>query len=74
MFVSVYPVATGMSIEEISVVEEKMKDNPFVKLQQHFSIYYKIIEDTENSLKYINPVQFYLPWNSAGKECPFQYV
>jgi hypothetical protein len=74
MFVSVFPAAAGTSIEEISVVEEKMKDNPFVKLQQHFSSYYKINKDTENSHKYINPVQFYLPWNSAGKECPFHYV
>jgi len=63
-----------MSSEEISVLEEKMKDNPFVRFQQHFSSYYKINKDTENSREYINPVQLLLPRNAAGKECPFQYV
>jgi hypothetical protein len=63
-----------MTAEQIAVVEEKMKDNPFVQLQQHFSSYYKINKDTENSAEYINPVQFHLPRNLAGKKCPFQYV
>jgi hypothetical protein len=59
MFDSVFPAAAGTSVEEISVVEEKMKDNPFVKLQQHFSSYHKINKDTVNSREYINPVQLF---------------
>jgi hypothetical protein len=63
-----------MSPEDIAVLEEKMRDNPFVKLQENFSSYYKISKETENSPHYIAPIQFKLPRNAAGKECPFQYV
>ncbi len=63
-----------MSGEEIAVLEEKLKDNPFVKLQENFSSYYKINKETENSGHYISPAQHKLPRNAAGKECPFQYV
>jgi len=63
-----------MGVKEVSVIEEKMKDNPFVKLQENFSSYYKINKETENSPHYIAPVQFKLPPNSSGKECPFQYI
>jgi hypothetical protein len=63
-----------MSGEEIAILEEKMRDNPFVKLQENFSSYYKINKETENSHHYIHPIQFKLPRNAAGKECPFQYV
>jgi hypothetical protein len=63
-----------MSPEDIAVLEEKMLDNPFVKLQENFSSYYKISKETENSPHYIAPIQFKLPRNAAGKECPFQYV
>jgi hypothetical protein len=63
-----------MSDEEISVVQEKIKDNPFVKLQQNFSSYYKIHKETANSSEYIAPLQLQLPRNVFGKECPFQYV
>ena len=66
--------ATGLNREEIAVLEEKMKENPFVKLQENFSSYYKINKETENSPHYITPIQFKLPQNAAGKECPFQYV
>jgi hypothetical protein len=65
---------TGMRGEDIAQLEEKMRDNPFVKLQDHFSSYYKINKETENSPHYISPVQYKLPRNPAGKECPFQYV
>jgi hypothetical protein len=51
-----------------------MWDNPFVKLQENFSSYYKINKETENSPHYIAPIQFKLPRNAGGKECPFQYV
>jgi hypothetical protein len=60
--------------EDIAALQEKMRDNPFVKLQEHFSSYYKINKETENSPHYITPLQFKLPRNEAGKECPFQYV
>jgi hypothetical protein len=63
-----------MSAVDIAVIEDKMKDNPFVALQEHFSSYYKINKETENSANYITPIQFKLPSNAAGKECPFQYV
>jgi hypothetical protein len=64
----------GMSAEDIATLQEKMWDNPFVKLQENFSSYYKINKETENSPHYIAPIQFKLPRNAAGKECPFQYV
>jgi len=64
----------GMSREEISVLEDKMKENPFVQLQDNFSSYYKINKETENSPHYISPIQLKLPRNVAGKECPFQYI
>jgi hypothetical protein len=51
-----------------------MRDNPFVQLQEHFSSYYKINKETENSPHYITPIQFKLPRNAAGKESPFQYI
>jgi hypothetical protein len=63
-----------MSAEEVAALQEKMKDNPFVSLQEHFSSYYKINKDTESSAHYISPIQYKLPLNAAGKECPFQYV
>jgi hypothetical protein len=63
-----------MSAEELAVLEQKMKDNPFVSLQENFSSYYKINKEVENSPYYISPIQFKLPPNAAGKECPFQYV
>jgi hypothetical protein len=66
--------ATGTSREEISVLEEKMKDNPFVKLQEHYSSYYRINKETESSPHYIAPIQYKLRRNAAGKECPFQYI
>jgi cell division protein FtsI/penicillin-binding protein 2 len=65
---------SGMSAEEVAALQEKMKDNPFVSLQEHFSSYYKINKDTESSAHYISPIQYKLPLNAAGKECPFQYV
>jgi hypothetical protein len=63
-----------MSDDEISVVQEKIKDNPFVKLQQNFSSYYKIHKETANSSENIAPVQLHLPRYVFGKECPFRYV
>jgi hypothetical protein len=69
-----FSAGTGMNVEEIAVIAEKMKDNPYVSLQEHFSSYYKINKETEKSPHYISPIQFKLPPNSAGKECPFQYV
>jgi hypothetical protein len=63
-----------MSEEDIGVLEEKMRDNPFVKLQENFSSYYKINKESESSPHYIQPIQFKLPRNSVGKECPFQYI
>ncbi len=62
-----------MSGEDIAALQEKMRDNPFVQLQEHFSSYYKINKETENSPHYITPIQFKLPRNAAGKEFPFQY-
>jgi len=63
-----------MSGEDIAALQEKMRDNPFVQLQEHFSSYYKINKETENSPHYITPIQFKLPRNAAGKESPFQYI
>jgi hypothetical protein len=57
-----------MSDEEISVVQEKITDNPFVKLQQNFSSYYKIHKETANSSEYIAPKQLHLPRNAFGKK------
>jgi len=64
----------GMTVENIAEVEEKMRDNPFVQLQEHFSSYYKINKEAESSPHYISPIQYKLSLNSAGKECPFQYI
>lgn len=65
----------GLSEENIAGLQTKMKHNPFVSLQENFSSFYKINkETTENSPHYISPVQYKLPLNAAGKECPFQYV
>ena len=63
-----------MSGEDIAALQKKMRDNPFVQLQEHFSSYYKINKETENSPHYITPIQFKLPRNAAGKESPFQYI
>ncbi len=67
-------MASGIRDDEISVVQEKIKDNPFVKLQQNFSSYYKIHKETANSSENIAPVQLHLPRNVFGTECPLQYV
>jgi hypothetical protein len=63
-----------VSSEEISVLQEKMKSNPFVDLQEQYSSYYKINKQTENSPHYIAPREVKLPPNAAGKVCTFQYV
>ncbi len=63
-----------MSGDEIAIAQEKIKYNPFVKLQHNFSSYYKINKETENSAEYIAHVQLHLPRTVVGKECPVQYV
>jgi len=65
---------SGSTPEEIAVLQEKMKANPFVSLQEHYSSYYKISKQTENSPHYVTPREFKLPPNAQGKKCPFQYV
>jgi hypothetical protein len=63
-----------MGADDIAVLQEKMEDNPFVSLQEHFSSYYKINKQTENSPFYITPQELKLPPNERGKVSTFQYV
>jgi|JFJP01.1.fsa_nt_gi hypothetical protein len=63
-----------MSEEEKKIIAQKMANNPFIQLQQNFSSYFKINKEMESSPHFIPPLQFKLPRNANGKECPFQYV
>ncbi len=63
-----------MSVEEITVLQEKMKNNPFVSLGEQYSSYYKINKQTQNSPHYVAPIELCLPPNEQGDVSTFQYV
>jgi hypothetical protein len=69
-----FSVGIGVTGEEIAALQEKMKLNPFVTLQEEYSTYYKINKQTKNSAHYIAPSEIKLPPNSQGKISTFQYV
>lgn len=67
-------MAIGVSETDIAALQEKMKANPFVSLQEEYSSYYKINKRTEESSLYIAPREIKLPPNTAGKISTFQYI
>jgi hypothetical protein len=64
----------GVSGEEISNLEEKLKKNPFVSLGEEFSSYYKINKHLISSPLYIAPKQYKLLPNEQGDVPTFQYI
>jgi hypothetical protein len=64
----------GVNEEHISTLQEKMKTNPFVSMQEEYSSYYKINKVVQNSTHYIAPQEIKLPPDSKGKVSTFQYI
>lgn len=66
----------GVSEQDVESLVEKLKENPFVSLQNEFSTYFRIDKHVKTSpaFKYIEPVQVKLPVDSDGKISAFQYI
>jgi hypothetical protein len=60
----------------VESLQEKLKLNPFVSLQNDFSSYFRIEKhiQTSTAFKYIHPVEVKLPADAQGKKATFHYI
>ncbi len=66
----------GIAGPDVENFKEKLKQNPFVSLQNDFSSYFRIEKhvQTSTAFNYIHPVEIKLAADSEGRKATFQYI